>query len=150
MARILSSNCPSQKTSFSISLKISFINHTVFIIINPILFADFTNYFARISCCNRPIRNICGYNTSCTNYYIVSNMYSRTHYRISSKPYIIPYGNLFSIFKSRIACIRVDWMSCRIYRHIWCHLTVITDFYLCHIYNCTVIICKEIFTYFNM
>ena len=77
-------------------------------------------------------------------------MYSRTHYCISSQPYIIPDGNLFSVFKSRIARIWINWMSCRINRYIGCHLTVITDFYLCHIYNCTVIICKEIFTYFYM
>ena len=77
-------------------------------------------------------------------------MHAGTHYGISSQPHIIPDRNLFSVFKSGIACVRINRMSCRINRHIGSHLAVITDFYFCHIYDRAVIVCEKIPAYLNM
>ncbi len=73
---------------------------------------------AWVSSGNRPCRNVLCDNTSGTDYHVISDMHAGTHYGISSQPHIIPDRNLFSVFKSGIARVRVNRMSCRINRHI--------------------------------
>lgn len=118
--------------------------------LSSVCLCDLADYAAGISCCNGPGGDIFGNDAPGTDDCIISDMYAGAHYRVSSQPYIVTDGHFFAIFKSGIASIRVNRMSCRIDGYVGRHLAVIAYFYFGHIDNRTVIIGKEIFTYLDV
>ena len=69
-------------------------------VIDSVFVCNLADYFTWISSCDRIIRDIFGYYTSCTDHYITSNGNTRKNHCISADPYIISHCYRNSVFIS--------------------------------------------------
>ena len=96
------------------------------------------------------IRDVLCYDGSGADNHIVSDVNARANYGIAADPYIVSDRNRFSLLVPRISGFRVNRVTGSIDGNIGRHLAVISDRYLRHIEDRTVVVCKKVFAHLNV
>ena len=123
---------------------------SILIIIFLILFRDLSDHPARIPYSHNPVGNIFCHHAPRADYCIASDVYARHDDGVATDPDIITDSYADAILIHGVAGNRMERMSCRIDGYIWSHLAIVADLYLRHIDDRAVIVCKEVFPYFDM
>ncbi len=115
-----------------------------------ILFHNCTNHPARIADSHRVVRNIFNNNTAAANHNIASDRNPRHDMNARSDPNIAAHRDGIRIFKSLVAPLGINGMSCRVEAAVRCNKHIVTESDLPAIQNHRVVICEEVFTDLNV
>ena len=115
-----------------------------------VFISDFSYHMAWITYGYTVARNILYNNTASTNDNIISNSDSRHHLNTCTNPDIISHRNRISKFKSLISTFCINWMSRSIKTTVRCDKDIISKSYWSTINNDSIMIRKEVFSYFDV